>query len=202
MNRRAHRTAHPAVRFRNLAAASLVLSAALALSACSSSDGDSKPSAKTSAPASSPAPSTASADPDAAAKEAVLKTYDAFWTEQVKAYAQVNIQGTDLKKYASKDALGGAMGDVLVMKKAGTATTGAPKHRAQVTSLTLSGSIPKATVQDCLDISNWKTINKKSGQVEPFPSNQPLRYITTATAEKWGKQWLITKLTPEGDRTC
>ncbi|MGW4560998.1 hypothetical protein ACWEN3_00895 [Streptomyces sp. NPDC004561] len=191
-----------AVRFRNLAAPSLMLCTALTLSACSSSDEGGKNSAQTSPPASSAPASTASADPDAAEKAAVLKTYNAFWAEQVKAYAQGNIQGTDLKKYASKDALGGAMGDVLVMKQAGNATTGAPTHRTQVTSLTLTGSIPKATVQDCMDISNWKIIKKATGKVQPFPSNQPLRYITTAAVEKWGKQWMITKLTPDGDHTC
>ncbi|MGW0770761.1 hypothetical protein [Streptomyces sp. NPDC002676] len=174
----------------------------LALAACSSSDGDNKASAHTSAPASSPSTSSASADPEAVEKAAVLKTYDAFWTEQVKAYAQGDVQGTDLKKYATEKALGEAMGDVLVMKKGGNATTGAPKHRAQVTQLTLTGAIPKAVVQDCLDISTWKTVNRKSGKVQPFPSNQPLRYITTSTAEKWGKRWMITEVTPEGDRTC
>lgn len=132
----------------------------------------------------------------------MLKTYDSFWNAQVKAYAQTDIKGTDLKKYATKKALGDAMGDVLVMKNAGTATTGAPTHHARVTALTLSGDIPKASLHDCLDISNWKTIKKKSGKVQPFPSNQPLRYIATAKAEKWGKQWMITELTPEGDRTC
>ncbi|MEU1034498.1 hypothetical protein ABZ402_38495 [Streptomyces mirabilis] len=176
----------------------------MALTACGSSH-DSNGSTKSPAPTSSaPAPSTSSASPDpqAQAKEDVLAAYSSFWAQQVKAYAQADINGTDLKKYATKEALGGAMGDVLVMKKAGTATSGAPTHRAQVASLTLSGSTPKATVQDCLDISNWKTIKKKSGQVQPFPSNQPLRYITTAKAEKWGKQWMITELTPEGNRTC
>ncbi|MFF1628221.1 hypothetical protein [Streptomyces sp. NPDC058272] len=173
------------------------------MAACGSSD-NAGSSSKSSPPASTSAPAATSASPDAQAqaKGEVLKAYDAFWGEQVKAYAQADIKGTDLKKYATKAALGGAMGDVLVMKKAGTATTGAPTHRAKVTSLTLSGDIPKATLQDCLDISNWKTVKKKSGKVQPFPSNQPLRYITTAKAEKWGKQWMITELTPEGDRTC
>ncbi|MFI5688389.1 hypothetical protein [Streptomyces sp. NPDC051636] len=202
MNRRAHRIPCSAVRFRNFGAVSLALCAALTLAACSSSDGDSKGSAHTSAPTSSKPSSTASADPQAAEKKAVLSAYDAFWTEQVKAYAQGDIKGTDLKKYATKEALGGVMGDVLVMKKAGTATTGTPKHRTEVAAITLSGSTPTATVEDCLDISNWKTVKKKSGEVQPFPSNQPLRYITTGKAEKWGKQWMITKLTPEGDRTC
>ncbi|MER6030679.1 hypothetical protein [Streptomyces sp. NPDC001851] len=174
----------------------------LALTACSSSHGGNKASEHTPASASSPTAPTSSAAPDAPEKAAVLKTYDAFWAEQVKAYARGDVQGTDLKKYATEKALGEAMGDVLVMKKGGNATTGAPKHQAQVTQMTLTGAIPKAVVQDCLDISTWKTVNRKSGQVQPFPSNQPLRYITTSKAEKWGKRWMITEVTPEGDRTC
>ncbi|MET8808668.1 hypothetical protein [Streptomyces sp. NPDC004546] len=200
MNRRTHRIPHSAVRFRNLVAASVSLSA-LVLTACGSPHGDNKASAHPSAPA-SPSTSSASADPEAAERAAVLTTYGAFWAEQVKAYAQTDIKGTQLKKYATKDALGRTMGDLLVMKQAGTATTGAPTHRAEVTSLTLTRSVPKATLQDCLDISNWKTIKKSTGKVQPFPSNQPLRYITTAKAEKWGQQWTFTELTPDGKRTC
>ncbi|MEV6056456.1 hypothetical protein [Streptomyces sp. NPDC052107] len=173
----------------------------LVLTACSSSHGDNKASVHPSAPA-PPSASSSAADPEAAEKAAVLMAYDAFWSEQVKAYARTDIKGTELKKYATKDALGRTMGDLLMMKQAGTATSGAPTHQAAITSLTLTGSVPKATLQDCLDISNWKTIKKSTGKVQPFPSNQPLRYITTAKAEKWGKQWMFTKLTPDGKRTC
>ncbi len=188
---------------RTIAAVSLTLCTALPLAACSAPNEDDGKAAGESPASSSVEPSpTVSADPDRAAKEAVLTAYDAFWREQVKAFAQADIKGTDLKKYATKKALGSAMGDVLVMKKAGTATTGSPTHDTKVTSLTVSGSIPKATVQDCLDISNWKTVKRPSGEVQPFPTNQPLRYIATATAEKWGTQWMITELTPEGTRTC
>ncbi|MCI3273359.1 hypothetical protein [Streptomyces cylindrosporus] len=202
MTQQHHSPPPTAARIRNLAVSSLLVSAVLVLAACSSTDGDNKASEDTSASSSSKTARTTSADPQAVEKKAVLSAYDAFWTEQVKAYAQGDIKGTALKKYATKDALGGVMGDVLVMQKAGTATTGAPTHQAEVTAITLSGDSPAATVEDCLDISNWKTVKRKSGQVQPFPSNQPLRYITTAKAEKWGNQWMITKLTPDGDRTC
>ncbi|MCX4993349.1 hypothetical protein [Streptomyces sp. NBC_00568] len=182
----------------------LIAASLMALSACSSDDEDSGDSSKQPSSASSPSrPSKSpSTDPQAAARKDVLTAYSAFWREQVKAYGQANIKGTDLKKYATKEALGQAMADVLVMQQAGTATKGAPTHQAEVTSLTLTGSIPKASVRDCLDISHWNTIKKKSGQVKPFPSAQPLRYITTAKAEKWGKQWLITEVTPDGEQTC
>lgn len=181
----------------------LITSGLMALTACGGSQNNDSPSTSSpSASASAAASTSATLDPQAQAKNEALKAYAAFWGEQVKAYAQADIQGTGLKKYATKTALGGAMGDVLVMKKAGTATTGAPTHQAKVTALTLSGDTPKATIQDCMDISNWKTVKRQSGQVQPFPTDQPLRYITSAKAEKWGTRWMITELTPEGDRTC
>ncbi|MEU9190817.1 hypothetical protein AB0D14_41240 [Streptomyces sp. NPDC048484] len=193
-----------AVRSRKHATALLIAGGLVVLAACGNDD-DSGDSAKSPMPTSSaPAPETSSpsADSQAQAKGDVLQAYDDFWAGQVKAYGQADIKGTDLKKYATKEALGRAMGDVLVMKEAGTATKGAPAHDAQVTSLTLTGKTPKASVRDCLDISSWRTVKKKTGAVQPFPSNQPLRYVTTAKAEKWGKQWMITELTPDGKRTC
>lgn len=71
-----------------------------------------------------------------------------------------------------------------------------------MTALSLTGKIPQASLRDCLDISKWQTVKAKTGVVQPFPSTQPLRYVTTAKAEKWGKQWMITELTPDGNRTC
>ena len=193
-----------AVRIREYATAVLIAGGLLLVTACGGG-GESGPSAKNSPPArstSTPPAASARTDPQSQAKADVLTAYDGFWDAQVKAYAKASIKGTDLEKYATKKALGRAMGDVLVMQKAGTATTGAPTHDAKVTSLTLTGATPKATVQDCLDISNWKTVKRKTGIVRPFPSTQPLRYVTTAKAEKWGKQWMITEVTPDGTRTC
>ncbi|MEU9272227.1 hypothetical protein AB0E04_43510 [Streptomyces sp. NPDC048251] len=193
-----------AVRIRRHATGLLMAGGLIALSACGSGD-DSDGSAKGPVPTSSaPAPETssASADTQKQAKDTVLQAYEDFWAEQVKAYGQADIKGTNLKKYATKKALGRAMGDVLVMKEAGTTTEGAPTHKATVTSLTLTGDVPKASLSDCLDISGWKTVKTKTGAVQPFPSNQPLRYVTTAKAERWGNQWMITDLTPDGNRTC
>lgn len=198
-----HRTRLSTVHIRRHATVLLLAGSLTALAGCSGSSPKSNAAEKQSPTSAEPSKApAASGDPQSEAKQDVLKAYNAFWSEQVKAYAKANIKGTDLKKYATKDALGQAMGDVLVMQKAGTATEGAPTHDAKVTSLTAAGSPPKASLQDCLDISHWKTIKKKTGKVQPFPSAQPLRYVTTAKAEKWGKQWMITELTPDGKHTC
>ncbi|WP_409239750.1 hypothetical protein [Streptomyces sp. PA5.6] len=178
----------------------------IAVTACSddSSPDDGPAKAPTKTAKASPAPTRSADDPQMREKKAALSTYARMWDEQVKAYAQADIKGTDLKKYATKDALGRAMGDLLLMKRAGTAAKGAPTHHNTKVDapIDLNAKIPKARVTDCLDITNWPTIKRSTGKVLPFPSAQPLRYLTTAQAEKWGKQWIITKVETHGNRTC
>ncbi|WP_138967871.1 hypothetical protein [Streptomyces sp. YIM 121038] len=154
------------------------------------------------APSSAASEPAASTDPLAKDKKAVLQVYARMWQEQAEAYAQTDIKGTQLKRYATKEALGRTMGDLLAMKREGTATKGAPSHTTRVLSLSPARKVPRARLEDCLDISSWKTVKKKSGEPQPYPSNQPLRYKTTIDAEKWGKRWMITKITTHGNRTC
>lgn len=203
VNRRAHRIPQSAVRFRNLAAVSLVLGAALTLSACGSSGDDSKASPQTPPPSTSP---TASASPsapqDEPEKEAVLKTYTHMWAEQMKAYKKADATGTDLTKYASLDALGKFRLDLAHMKQAGTVGGGEVGHSPKVSSIDLTAKLPKATVTDCIDLTNWKAKQVKTGRVIPLPTNQPRRYIATAKAERWNGRWMIVDYTPDGERTC
>ncbi|MGW2027924.1 hypothetical protein [Streptomyces decoyicus] len=130
------------------------------------------------------------------------RAYRQFWAEEVKAYGKADISKSRLTKYASGEALSRARADVGAMKQAGTVTQGAPRHQAKVLSLAQHGRLPAATVTDCLDISGWKTVKAKSGTQVPFPKGQPLRYLTSVSAEKWGKQWVIIKVTPHGGRSC
>jgi hypothetical protein len=180
----------------------LVLCAAGTLTACSSdSDADGN---KTAAPPSKPAKNkaTKTADAQARDKQAVLKVYERMWEEQVEAYAKADDKGTDLEKYATKDALGLAMGDMLSMREAGTVTRGAPEHDTKVTSTDLDAKIPRVRLTDCLDVTKWETVKKKTGKALPISPDMPMRYETTVNAEKWGEQWMITKIKTHGDRSC
>ncbi|WP_327714025.1 hypothetical protein OG381_00275 [Streptomyces sp. NBC_00490] len=195
------KTGRSGVRARTYATV-LLVTGSLALAGCSESPAKDDAAKEPASPSSAAASTSTSPDAQTKAEDEVRTAYSALWGEQVKAYAQADIKGTDLKKYATKDALAQAMGDVLVMQKAGTATKGAPVNDVTDVTVTLTGKTPTATLRDCLDISNWRTVKKKTGAVKPFPTNQPLRYVTTATAEKWGTQWMITELTPDGSSTC
>ncbi|MFJ9855323.1 hypothetical protein [Streptomyces sp. NPDC101150] len=175
--------------------------AALTVTACSngSTGTDAKP-APTKSASEKPSP-TASADPQAAAKKAVLGAYDHFWDEQAKAYSQGTEKGTDLEKYASTEALARAMGDLASLHGSGNVTSGKPTHAAKVTALGLEKKLPDATITDCMDVSKWRTVNKKTGKALAAPKGKLTRYVSIVSAQKWGKQWMITKVEPQ-HRSC
>ncbi|QKV90402.1 hypothetical protein HUT19_41015 [Streptomyces sp. NA02950] len=177
---------------------------ALSVSSCSGGDGKSEESKHPSKPAaSSPQSSqtTASSDPQAPDKRDVLTAYRHYWDEQVKAYSKVTVEGTDLDEYASADALARAKSDVMSLKKAGVVAKGAPVNDAKVSGLDMDRKVPRATIADCLDVSKWTRVDRKTGKTVPSPKGQLKRYATTINAEKWGKQWMILKVTSK-PRTC
>ncbi|AYV32221.1 hypothetical protein EES41_36300 [Streptomyces sp. ADI95-16] len=176
-----------------------VLTATALLTGCSKDDKAADPAPAPPSPSASPSPS---ADPQAAEKSKVLAVYDAFWGEAVKAYEAGTEKDTKLVNYASKDALNQTLTDIASMQRAGTAMKGTPGHLAEVSALNMSGERPTATISDCFDLSTWKITDRASGQAKPFPTEQPMRYITEFDAELQGGQWMLTKFVRHGDRTC
>ncbi|MEU4898548.1 hypothetical protein AB0B12_39190 [Streptomyces sp. NPDC044780] len=176
----------------------------LSVTSCSGDDKESDESKQSSTPAVSTPESSkpsASSDLEAADKRDVLTAYRAYWSEQVKAYSKANVEATDLDKYASADALGRARSDVLSLQKAGVVAKGAPVNHPEVTALDMDRKVPRATVTDCLDVSKWTRVKKKTGETVPSPKGQLKKYTATINTEKWGKQWMILKVTPK-PRSC
>lgn len=184
---------HGVLRSRNrLIGVAAITSAALTLTACSSSGKESneaKPSA--SSPSKSVAPSRSS-DPDAALKKELLSVYAHYRKEQAAAYAQGKAEGTDVRKYATAEAYGKVMGDLLNLRRAGNLGKGAPTSRdPQVVGLNLSAKTPQATLKDCLDVTDWKVVNRKTGAEQPSPKGALKRHINDVKLEKWGKKWFV-----------
>ncbi|UUU37549.1 hypothetical protein [Streptomyces sp. NBC_00162] len=180
----------------------LLAAVALAATTAALATGCSKEPKASPAPSSSSASPSPTADPQAAEKAAVLAAYNGFWSESVKAYAAGSDKDTQLVKFAANKALDEALTDITNLDKAGLAMQGAPGHRAETTSLTMTGERPRATVTDCLDLSTWRTVNRSTGKEEPYPSGQPLHYLAVAEVEQWSGQWMVVTMTPNGDRTC
>ncbi|WP_334666031.1 hypothetical protein [Streptomyces cyaneofuscatus] len=176
----------------------------LVLTGCGGGGDSAKPSAAPPA-ASSPTPSpSASTDPDAAEKTAVLASYAAMAREQMKAYRKADATGTDLEKYVTTEALGQIRNDLAHMKQAGTVVRGELGHEAEVTALDMEAQTPTATLSDCVDLSGYETYDVKAKKVIPLPTEQPLRYVMTATAERWDGRWMVTDIDPQGGEgaTC
>ena len=185
-----------AVRTRKHATALVLAGSLLALAGCSDSDSEtaSKPS---------PTPTTASpsvsstADADDAA---VIAAYTRSWDAQTKAYSKASSAGTDLKKTTTFTALADIEKDLAVMRKAGQVTTGKPAISPKVVKVT-DAKIPTATVADCVDTTHWILTDKASKKPVPLPTTRLIKYVSTATLEKWGTKWMVTKLTAQ-EQSC
>ncbi|WP_280671692.1 MULTISPECIES: hypothetical protein [unclassified Kitasatospora] len=138
---------------------------------------------------------------DAASRAAVLDTYRKYWDEQIKAYAQGSVVGTELEKYSVDQALSGTRADVYNNKTAGIVLTGSPKISPTVTTIELDKSPKQATLSDCLDISGWTPVDTKTGAARPV-TNPVLRYTVTATARTVGSDWMISEVDSDMSRPC
>ncbi|GHA39075.1 hypothetical protein GCM10010372_44080 [Streptomyces tauricus] len=70
------------------------------------------------------------------------------------------------------------------MKEQRTVIRGQLGHDAKVTPLVALAKLPTATIEDCADLSTWQTTDTRTDKALPLPTNQPRRYVVTATTEK------------------
>ncbi|MCX4598265.1 hypothetical protein OG819_54985 [Streptomyces sp. NBC_01549] len=185
-----------AVRTRKHATALLLAGSLLALAGCSDSDTDTSSKPTSTPTAVSPSPSSTVDAEDAA----VIAAYTSSWDAQTKAYSKASSAGTDLKKNTTLRALFDIEHDLEVMRKAGQVTTGKPVINPKVVKVT-DGKIPKATLTDCVDTTDWILTDKASKKPVPLPTTRLIKYVSTATLEKWGKSWMVTKLTAQ-EQAC
>ncbi|MGW1966487.1 hypothetical protein ACWCPD_40255 [Streptomyces sp. NPDC001935] len=186
---------HTALR-RKPATALLIAGSLLALVGCSDSNSDTKSKPSTTPTAVSPSPSS-TAD---AENTAVLTAYANSWSAHAEAYSKASSAGTNLKKNTTFEALADIENNLSVMRKAGQVTTGKPVLHPRVVKVT-DVKIPTATITDCVDTTHWTLINKASKKPVPLPTTRLIKYVSTATLEKWGKKWMVTKLTAQ-DQAC
>ncbi|WP_406348274.1 hypothetical protein OHB10_46620 [Streptomyces sp. NBC_01597] len=185
-----------AVRTRKHATALLLAGSVLALAGCS--DSDSNTSSKLSPTPTAVSPSASSTvDAEGAA---VIAAYTSSWDAQTAAYSKASSAGTDLKKNTTFKALADIEKDLSVMREAGQVTTGKPVISPKVVKVT-DAKVPTATVADCVDTTHWTLIDKASKKKVPLPTTRLIKYVSTATLEKWGTKWMVTKLTAQ-EQSC
>ncbi|MEW2471087.1 hypothetical protein AB0919_39810 [Streptomyces sp. NPDC046994] len=197
MKRCAHQVPHAAVHFR-WATASITLCAALALTACSSSDG--KGEAADESPSLTQAPtSSAPADPKETAKREAIAAYGAYWRELEKLYADPTGKSAHLDQYAASAALKNVETDAKRAHDRGDILTGRVALTDQtVGKVDTSGTIPNATVSSCLDVSKWETVDAKTKKPVPLPENRLTKYVILSTLEKYPEGWRVIRDEPQG----
>lgn len=188
---------HYAGRFKNSAFMLFVVGCtALTVTSCSGASD---------APKASPTPSTArptvSADPAETAKKDAIATYQSYWKEVEKLYADRSGKDTKLKQYAASAALKNVESDA---KSAhdhnrihiGQVTVGNPT----VTDLDLNGKTPRATLSSCLDISRWEVVDANTKKPVSLPSNRLTKYVIQSQVERWPGGWRVIRDEPQGKR--
>ncbi|WP_330334780.1 hypothetical protein OHS33_36890 [Streptomyces sp. NBC_00536] len=169
---------------------------------CTTEAKDSKNATTTPSPSASPSASpTPSADPLATDKADVQTAYDRYWGVLTAAYAKADSSGTDLKIVASGSAYAQTESGLANLRKAGQVITGKTQHSGTAVDFKDGQKLKTAVITDCVDVSQWKPVDKKTGQEVVLPSQRLLRYITTLTAEKWPSGWVVIEEKFQ-DQTC
>jgi hypothetical protein len=192
---------HSAVRDRNVGAAALALCAAVALTACGSSD-DGDKGKESPEPATSSPTSTLSAQ-EARTRKDVIAAYRGMTDEQVKAYAKGSLSGSKITDFATGKALRNVKDAVFVNMQNGIVSKGEPKVIASENDveLNLDSAPKKATLRVCFDQDTWTPVDKKTGK-SVAPPNQVKRYTINANLENQGDRWRVTDEKADKERTC
>ncbi|GAA5079156.1 hypothetical protein GCM10023336_71290 [Streptomyces similanensis] len=185
-----------AIRTRKHATALLLLGSLVTLAGCSESN--SNTSSKSHSGPTAVSPSASAGASPASENAAVLSA--SSWDAQTAAYSKASSAGTSLKSTTTLRALFDIEHDLAVMRKAGEVTTGKPVIHPRVVKVT-NVKIPTATITDCVDTTHWTLIDKTSKKKVQLPASRFVRYVSTATLEKWGTKWMVTKLTAQ-EQAC
>ncbi|MFE6894800.1 secreted protein/lipoprotein [Streptomyces sp. NPDC057694] len=131
-----------------------------------------------------------------------MATYEAYWQETVKIYADPKGTAKPLSKYAASAALAQAENDIKQMRKNGVIYTGSVTPvNSRATTTDLNRKTPHVVVSSCLDISRWEARSATTRKTLPLPTNRLTKYTIKATVEKWSDGWRVIRDEPQ-DTPC
>ncbi|MFG2775274.1 hypothetical protein [Streptomyces sp. NPDC048350] len=169
--------------------------------------GDSKRSDKPSATPTVSAPVTHTSKPTPTnnadqTKTQLIELYKAYWAQMEKAYAKGSVEGTGLSEYAAGLALVAAEKDMASQYKAGNLIIGnVTVGNPTVMKIDLDRKVPSASISSCLDVSQWKVIDRDTKKEVDLPKERLLKYVITTVVERWPEGWRVIKDEPQ-DKAC
>ncbi|MGW4101894.1 secreted protein/lipoprotein [Streptomyces sp. NPDC004976] len=141
-------------------------------------------------------------DPAETAKKEAITTYQGYWQEMEKLYADRNNAGANLKKYAASAALENATADAKRAHDDGRVYIGDVRVTdPSVTKYNPTGRIPHVIISSCLDISQWQPVDADTEKPVILPSNRLTKYLILSTVEKWPEGWRVIRDEPQ-DKPC
>jgi hypothetical protein len=196
-----HQTTNPRLwSIRAVCVAAVLAVGVSALVGCS--EDDKTPTTPTAAGSTSPATAPATPDPTNKAKAEILAAYKGMREAQIALYAQpAKADPKILNEYAFEDAAGAIRDTQLRFQVQGIVKRGRPVSRnTRVTALNLQANPPTAVLEDCLDTTNWKSVEAKTGKSVSTTESGPRP--VTARARVYMGQWVIVEATADGSRKC
>jgi hypothetical protein len=161
----------------------------------------------TSPPADPPgtaAPSAATPTPPLSlaenARREALAAFDAMWQDMALASEKADYQSPVLARHAAGEALDLLTRGVYSFRLEDQVTRGRPVVTGRVTTLTPPDKPTTASIDGCVDSSQWVEYDAKTLK----PSGEPPggRHRTTATVTVINGVWKVTKYHGEATGTC
>ena len=184
---------------RTVTTAALATLVLLGMTSCTGE----KPTTPTASPAPSAPPASPSANPEEVeARTKAIEAYDNLRKAQVTASAKADTTGGDLDKYAAGALLSELKYDLVLKEQQGLVTKGEPTWKVEVTEVNVAKRPFSATLEDCFDATDWKTVFKDTGKSAAVPG-QNKKYLVRAQAVQYDDgRWLISSAKADRDRPC
>ncbi|GLW68136.1 hypothetical protein Kpho02_04350 [Kitasatospora phosalacinea] len=130
-----------------------------------------------------------------------VTAYQDWWDVQVEVLGRSDSDGVELRQYATGTAFTDTAISLTQLHDARLVMVGRPRTSPVLKSLDLQANPPTATIDDCLDVSDWHQADAATKEIKD-PQQRLSRFPATAVLKKYGNRWLIADFTREVTKTC
>lgn len=174
----------------------VVAATTLAVMGACTSNSDTDPE-----PSDSPSSPSATTEPASDDQASVEAAYDAYWEAYIADAADVDSDFAALEAATYYPLRSELVGWVADLHADGQIYSGTPVWTVEEITVDADASPAAATIEACVDISDWVIVEAASGEPVEVPE-QAQRYRATATAQQVEGTWYIDTDTSHRDQTC
>lgn len=139
--------------------------------------------------------------PQGAVARTVLTAYQDWWNAKIQAFGRSDSDAAQLSILSVGQALSDSLASLHQLHDAKLVMIGSPRISPVVTRLDLTANPPTATVEDCLDVSDWHQADASSRAIKD-PPRRLSRYPSTTELRVSGNSWIVVEVDREVGRTC